>query len=295
MLKTHGRYDWTPWARRPRESWPEGRKLAVYLGVNLEHFSFGEGLGAELAPGGPAPDILNYAWRDYGNRVGAWRLLQVLDELDLPATVLLNTAMYDYAPDLVAAHRARGDEIAGHGRTNSERQSVLDETAERALIAESTALITQHEGKPPRGWLSPWIAESHTTPDLLREAGYSYTLNWCMDDQPVWMRTRAGKLLSIPYPQEVNDIPAIVARKDGAQPFADMVIEDFRERLRQTRDGLPQVMGIALHPYIIGQPYRLRAVRRALAEIATQRDAVWITTAGGVFDHCMTWPEGAIP
>jgi len=295
MLKTHARYDWTPWARRPRESWPGGRKLAVYLGVNLEHFSFGEGLGAELAPGGPAPDVLNYAWRDYGNRVGAFRLLQVLDELALPATVLPNTAMYDYAPDLVAAHRARGDEIAGHGRTNSERQSILDEAGERALIAESTALITRHEGKAPRGWLSPWIAESHVTPDLLREAGYSYTLNWCMDDQPVWMRTRAGKLLSIPYPQEVNDIPAIVARKDGAQQFADMIIEDFSERLRQTQDGLPQVMGIALHPYIIGQPYRLRALRRALAQIAAHREQVWITTAGGVFDHCMSWPEGAIP
>jgi peptidoglycan/xylan/chitin deacetylase (PgdA/CDA1 family) len=295
MLKTHGRYDWTPWARRPRESWPEGRKLAVYLGVNLEHFSFGEGLGAELAPGGPQPDILNYAWRDYGNRVGAFRLLQVLDELALPATVLLNSAMYAYAPDLVATHRARGDEIAGHGRTNSERQSVLDEAGERVLIAEATALIAQHEGKPPRGWLSPWIAESHVTPDLLREAGYAYTLNWCMDDQPVWITTRGGRLLSIPYPQEVNDIPAIVARKDGAQQFADMLLEDFRERLRQTQDGLPQVMGIALHPYLIGQPYRLRAVRRALAQIAAERDAVWITTAGGVFDHCMTWPEGAIP
>ena len=299
MLKTHGRYDWTPWARRPRESWPEGRKLAVYLGVNLEHFAFGEGLGAELAPGappgGPAPDILNYAWRDYGNRVGAFRLLQALDELALPATVLLNSEMYGYAPDLVAAHRARGDEIAGHGRTNSERQSVLDEAGERALIAEATSLITRHEGKAPRGWLSPWIAESHVTPDLLAEAGYTYTLNWCMDDQPVWMKTRRGRLLSIPYPQEVNDIPAIVARKDGAQQFADMVIEDFRERLRQTRDGLPQVMGIALHPYIIGQPYRLRALRRALAEIAAQREQVWITTAGGVYDHCMTWPEGAIP
>lgn len=295
MLKTHGRYDWTPWARRPRESWPGGRKLAVYLGVNLEHFSFGEGLGAELAPGGPAPDILNYAWRDYGNRIGAFRLLQVLDELALPATVLLNTAMYDHAPDLVAAHRARGDEIAGHGRTNSERQSVLDEAGERALIAESTALITRHEGRAPRGWLSPWIAESPVTPDLLAEAGYAYTLNWCMDDQPVWMRTRAGRLLSIPYPQEVNDIPAIVARKDGAQQFADMIIEDFSERLRQTQDGLPQVMGIALHPYIIGQPYRLRALRRALAQIAAHREQVWITTAGGVFDHCMSWPEGAIP
>jgi peptidoglycan/xylan/chitin deacetylase (PgdA/CDA1 family) len=295
MLRDHGRYDYLPWARRPRESWPGGRKLAVYLGVNLEHFAFGEGLGAELAPGGPPPDVLNYAWRDYGNRVGAWRLLQMLDELALPCTVLLNSAMYAYAPDLVAAHRARGDEIAGHGRTNSERQSVLDEAAERALIAESTALIAQHEGRAPRGWLSPWIAESPATPDLLAEAGYAYTLNWCMDDQPVWMRTRAGRLLAIPYPQEANDIPAIVARKDGAQQFADLVAEDFRERLRQVQDGIPQVMGIALHPYIVGQPYRLRALRRALSEIAARREEVWITTAGGVYDHCLTWPEGVIP
>lgn len=294
MLPSHGRYDYLPWAERPRQSWPGGRKLAVYLGVNLEHFAFGEGLGAELAPGGPQPDILNYAWRDYGNRVGAWRLLQMLDELSLPATVLLNSAMYDYAPDLVSAHRARGDEIAGHGRTNSERQSVLPEAEEAALIAESTAAITKHEGAPPRGWLSPWIAESRVTPDLLAEAGYRYTLNWCMDDQPVWMRTRAGRLLAIPYPQEANDIPSIVGRKDGAEQFADLIIADFAERMRQVADGIPQVMGIALHPYIVGQPYRLRALRRALTVIAGQREAVWITTAGGVYDHCMSWPEGSL-
>ncbi|MBK1661692.1 polysaccharide deacetylase family protein [Paracraurococcus ruber] len=283
-----------------RYAWPGGAKLAVYLGVNLEHFAFGEGLGAELAPGGPQPDVLNYAWRDYGNRVGAWRLLEMLDALRLPATVLLNSAMYDYAPDLVAAHRARGDEIAGHGRTNSERQSVLDEAAERGLIAESTAAIARHEGRPPRGWLSPWIAESRTTPDLLAEAGYRYTLNWCMDDQPVWMATRGpsapGRLLAIPYPQEANDIPSVVARKDGAEQFAAMVLADFEERLEQVaRDGIPQVMGIALHPYIIGQPYRLRALRGALSAIAARRNAVWITTAGAVYDHALTLPEGAVP
>lgn len=295
MLPSHGRYDYLPWAQRPRESWPGERKLAVYLGVNLEHFSFGEGLGAELAPGGPPPDVMNFAWRDYGNRVGAWRLLQMLDELALPATVLLNSAMYGYAPDLVAAHRARGDEIAGHGRTNSERQSILPEAEEAALIAESTAAIATHEGHPPRGWLSPWIAESSTTPDLLAEAGYAYTLNWCMDDQPVWIRTRAGRLLAIPYPQEANDIPSIIGRKDGAEQFADLIIADFTERMRQVADGLPQVMGIALHPYIMGQPFRLRALRRALTLITGQREAVWITTAGGVYDHCLTWPEGAVP
>ena len=222
------------WPERRRDwAWPNGAKLAVYLGVNLEHFAFGEGLGAELArAGGPQPDVLNYAWRDYGNRVGAWRLLELLDALRLPATVLLNSAMYDYAPELVAAHRARGDEMAGHGRTNSERQSVLDEAAERALIAESTAAIARHEGTAPRGWLSPWIAESRATPDLLAEAGYTYTLNWCMDDQPVWMATRGGgRLLAVPYPQEANDIPAIVARKDGAEQFA------AHDRRRISRNG----------------------------------------------------------
>ncbi|MFC7553012.1 hypothetical protein ACFQU7_13280 [Pseudoroseomonas wenyumeiae] len=109
------------------------------------------------------------------------------------------------------------------------------------------------------------------------------------------MNTRAGRLLAIPYPQEVNDIPAIVARKDGAAQFAEMILDDFAERLRQVRDGKPQVMGIALHPYLIGQPYRLRALRRALATIAAAREEVWITTAGGILDHVAALPEGTVP
>jgi allantoinase len=296
MLPTHGRYDYTAWQGRTPYAWPGGAKLAVYLGVNLEHFAFGEGLGAELAPGGPQPDVLNFAWRDYGNRVGGWRLLDLLDEVAMPATVLLNSAMYDYAPDLVAAHRARGDEMAGHGRTNSERQSVLPEAEERRLIVESTEAIARHEGSAPRGWLSPWIAESRTTPDLLAEQGYRYTMNWCADDAPVWMRTRGGPLLAMPYPQEVNDIPAIVARRESADAFARMIVDDFEERLRQVRaDGLPQVMGIALHPYIIGQPHRLRVLRRALSVVAQARGDVWITTAGAVFDHVAALPAGVVP
>jgi peptidoglycan/xylan/chitin deacetylase (PgdA/CDA1 family) len=293
MLRTHGRYDYMPWPGRTPYTWPGERRLAVYLGVNLEHFAWGEGLGAELAPGGPQPDVLNYAWRDYGNRVGAWRLLELLEELRLPATVLLNSAMYAYAPELVAAHRARGDEIAGHGRTNSERQSALPESEERALVAEATAAITRAEGVAPRGWLSPWIAESLATPDLLAEAGYCYTLNWCADDAPIWHRTRHRPLLAVPYPQEVNDIPSIVARKDGARQFADMIVDDFDERMRQVRDGLPQVMGIALHPYIVGQPYRMRALRRALAHVAA--GGAWIATAGAVFDHVAALPPGTVP
>ena len=138
-LRTHDRYDYVPLRGRADYTWPAGRRLAVYFALNLEHFSYGEGLGAELAPGGPHPDILNYAWRDYGNRVGAWYMLDAFDALRLPMAALVNSAMYDYAPELVAACRARGDEIVGHGRTNAERQGVLGEADERALIAEATS------------------------------------------------------------------------------------------------------------------------------------------------------------
>jgi allantoinase len=242
--------------------------------------------------------VLNYAWRDYGNRVGAWRLLELLDELRLPATVLLNSALYDHAPELVAAFRARGDEIAGHGVTNSERQGALPEGEERALIARATGAIALHEGRRPAGWLGPWISESRATPDLLAEAGYEYLLDWCHDDQPVWLATRAGPILAVPYPQELNDIPAVVARKVGASEFADMVVDQLDEMLEQA-GRQPLVTGLALHAYIVGQPHRLRHLRRALrhvvARAAEPGTRLWATTAGAVSRHVRALPPGVVP
>ncbi|WP_375408824.1 polysaccharide deacetylase family protein [uncultured Methylobacterium sp.] len=286
----HGRYGYNALPSRPVYDWPGGKRLAVYVALNLETFDFGSGLGAELAPGGPQPDVLNYAWRDWGNRVGAWRIRDLLDALAMPASILVNSRLYGDCPGLVEAFRARGDEIVAHGRTNAERQGVLDEAAERALIGEATDILARHEGRAPAGWLGPWISQSHVTPDLLAEAGYRYLLDWAHDDQPVWLTTRGGgRILSVPYPQELNDIPSIVARKDSAQDFADMIVDAFDEMLEQSQ-AAPLVMGIALHPYIVGQPHRLRPLRAALAHIASHRDGVWLTTAGGIADHAAAIP-----
>ena len=294
-LRTHDRYDYVPLRGRADYSWPAGRCLAVYFALNLEHFSYGEGLGAELAPGGPHPDILNYAWRDYGNRVGAWYMLDAFDALRLPMATLANSAMYDYAPELVAACRARGDEIVGHGRTNAERQGVLAESDERALIAEATSRLTEAEGRAPEGWLGPWISHSHVTPDLLAEAGYRYLLDWCMDDQPIWFRCRGGRrILSVPYPQEVNDIPQIAGRKIGGDAFADIIVDQFDEMLELSQER-PLVMGVALHAYLVGQPHRLRHLKRALSHIAKHRDRIWLTTPGAIARHCLSLPAGIVP
>ena len=294
-LKSHDRYGYSAISRRPVYDWPGGKRLAVYIGLNLEHFAFGEGLGAHLVPPFAEPDVLNYSWRDYGNRVGAWRMLELFDALDFPASVLVNTALYAHCPELVAAFRNRGDEIVGHGRTNSERQGSLDEESERALIEEATARIAKEEGRAPAGWLGPWISESTVTPDLLAEAGYSYVLDWGMDDQPVYLRVRnGGRILAMPYPQELNDIPAIVRRNVGGGEFADMIIDTFDEMFEQSARQ-PLVMGIALHAYIVGYPHRLRHLRRALAHIASHRESIWITTAGAIAAHCAALPQGIVP
>jgi peptidoglycan/xylan/chitin deacetylase (PgdA/CDA1 family) len=286
LLPDHGRFAYRGIKDRPVFDWPNGTRLAVYIGLNLEHFAFASGLGAELAPAAGQPDVLNFAWREYGNRVGVWRLLDLFEEVAMPASAIVNSTIYDHCPAVMDAVRARGDEVVGHGRTNSERQGSFDEAGERTLIADATARIAAAEGAAPAGWLGPWISESTVTPDLLQEAGYSYVLDWCMDEQPVRLTTRGGSLLAVPYPQELNDIPAIVARKDSASQFADMIIDNFEEMLAQAKAG-PLVMGIALHPYIVGQPYRLRHLRRALAHIAARREEIWITRAGDIATYCL--------
>ncbi|MEM7407844.1 MAG: polysaccharide deacetylase family protein [Pseudomonadota bacterium] len=283
-LPDHGRFTYSAITERPDFCWPDGRRLAVYVALNLEHFAFGDGLGGELAPGGPAPDVLNYAWREYGNRVGVWRMLEVFDALSIPVSLLVNSEIYSHCPQVVAAFRARGDEVVGHGRSNAERQGTLAEGDERTLIEEASRVIATHEGKPPDGWLGPWISESHSTPDLLHEQGFGYVLDWCHDDQPTWLRTRTGRILSVPYPQELNDIPAIMVRRASAHEFADMIIDQFEE-MRSQAESQPLVMGIALHAYLVGQPFRLRALRRALEVLAERRDEIWLTTSGAIARH----------
>lgn len=287
LLPEHGRFDYSPITRRPDYRWPNGAGLAVYLGFNIEHFAFGEGMGASIGPASPQPDVLNYAWREYGNRVGAWRCLELFDDLQLPSAALINTALYDHCPELIAACQARGDELVGHGHTNAERQGVLPEAVERELLASCRERIERESNVAPQGWLSPWISESAHTTDLLAETGYTYTLNWCHDDQPTRMRTRSGRdFWSIPYPQELNDIPMIVARQMDGKDFAQMIVDNLDEMLRQARRQ-PLVMGIALHPYIVGQPYRLLHLRKALERIARARDEnqIWMTTPGAICGH----------
>lgn len=293
-LRDHGRYDYSPLPERPVFDWPGGRRLAFCLCNNIEIFSYRSGLGSDSATLTAPQTHRNYAWRDYGNRVGQWYLFDLLAEHGLPASHNVNSAVLREYPQILARILERGDEIVGHGRSNGERQDGLTEEDERRLITEATEEITRLAGRQPKGWMGPYFAQSEVTLDLLEEAGYEFMLDWPVDDQPVWMRTRAGHILSVPYSVELNDSPSMVFRQEAAASFERMIIDQFDEMLLQSARR-PLVFSLITHPFIIGHPYRLRALRRALTHIMAHRDDLWITTVGGVNDYIRSLPAGTVP
>ncbi|QKE92409.1 polysaccharide deacetylase family protein [Lichenicola cladoniae] len=290
MLPHHGRYGYRAITERPAYRWPGDKRLAVYVALGVECYAFGEGLVENLVPGGAAAhDVLNTSWREYGNRVGAWRILDGMNQLGLPLTILMNSAVYREAPSLAAAFRTNGCEIVAHGSSNSDTMAGMSESEEQAYIAKVTETIGAAEGRQPSGWASPWIAETPTTPDALQEAGYRYLLDWCMDDQPVWLNTRKGRLLSVPYSQEINDSSTIIGRMASASTFADMIVDQFDQLLADS-EGQPLVMSVILHSFIAGQPFRLRSILKALAHIAAAREVLWLTTPGAIADQIYADP-----
>ena len=191
----------------------------------------------------------------------------------------------------------RGDEFVGHGRTNSENlHDFRWEADEARAIEEVTETFRRHEGKPPQGWMGAGTYENPWTPDLLKEAGYEYLMDWPHDDQPIWMRTRSGPILSVPYPAELNDSPQIIHRQHTGREFCDMLVDQFEEMVEQSAQH-PLVCNISIHPFVFGYPFRLRPLRTALKHCFASRfmDRVWKCKPGDVADFCYAMEPGIIP
>lgn len=282
-------YSYTPLTARPRGTWPNGAKLAVVVCVGVESYRFGDGHTEDVLADVPAPDLVNTAWRDYGNRVGAFRLFDLLGRLGIPPTVLLNTDVYDEAPDVLEAARKVSAEIVGHGRSNSDSLPGMSPEAERAYLTDVADRIRAEEGLAPGGWSSPWLSHTPATLNLLVASGYDYLLDLRLDDQPVWLHTESGPLLAIPYAAELNDSSTMVGRSVLARDFADMVDDEFAE-LHAAAAHTPLVMSVVLHSFISGVPFRLRAVGRALERIAAA-ESVWLTTPRQIHRAVVECPE----
>jgi allantoinase len=285
------RYPYSAIIQREPLRWPNGARLAVWVIPNIEHFHIDKP-GTALRPGSvnQVPDVYNFAWRDYGLRVGIWRLMSMFDKYGVRGTVALNAEVCEHYPVVVEEGLKRGWEYMGHGLTNSQGMYGLAEDEEREVIGQTLELIAKATGQRPRGWLGPGLAETPRTPDLLAAAGVEYVGDWCADDQPFPLRVESGQLVAMPYSNELNDIPLVLHHHlSGVQLYE--TIRDQFDVLYQDGQTTGRVMGIALHPFITGVPHRAKYLDQALAYITGHRH-VWMATGSEILDAYRAQPGG---
>lgn len=262
---------------RPRLALPDGARIVLWVIVNIEEWNPLEPMPRTVltppAGGSPMPDIPNWAWHEYGNRVGFWRMLEVLDRFQIRAVLAINGgAIHAYGP-IARAALERGWEFMGHGFGQKNMQKVSDE---RADIAKTTDVIRVFSGSRPRGWLGPGLTETWETPDILVEEGYEYVCDWVLDDQPVFLNTRSRPIVSIPYTQECNDVAMMLIQHHTASEYRDRAIDQFDQLYEDSHDSA-RIMALVVHPYIMGAPHRLRYLREALAHVRSRPGVLFWT------------------
>lgn len=277
-------YSYWPIVGRPEVLWPEGRRMAFYIGLNIESFLPGSPAISVVPPKQTAVDPMNQSWRDYGTRVGIWRMIELLDETNLRATVLLNSDVCRNFPQIMEAGVARNWAWLGHGETNSRSWTDMKIDVEAAKLDGIVADIKRATGKSPKGWLGPGFSETENSLPLMAERGFTYSLDWASDDQPYPLEVEGHRMISVPYSPEINDIPSFLMRNWTAEQFAQAVLDQFKVLHRESKKRPGVVMGLCLHPFLINTPFRHLYLERMVKEIRTYDD-VWFPTTDDIADH----------
>ena len=275
-------YKYSPIVSRPKLTWPNGARIAFYVGLNIEHFHIDK--PSTSIYGGTAaliPDPLNFGWRDYGVRVGIWRMMDALDKCKMRASVLLNSEVCEHYPQIIDAGRTRNWAWLAHGKSNSIFQTGMKVDDERKYLKEVVDTVSNATGQKIKGWLGPALTETFETPRLLKELGLSYVLDWCADDQPFPL-TVPG-MMSVPYSIELNDISMFIGKSLSGEAFYQMVVDQF-DQLYKDSEKSGRVMSLCLHPFVINQPFRHKYLEKALEYIARRSD-VWLTTSDEIAEH----------
>jgi len=277
MISHLARYGYLGAANRPTLRFPDGQRIAVWIVVNHEVYELAPPIGPVRQPWPRVhPDILAYSHRDYGNRIGIWRLMEALDRCGIRGSLNVNVAAFDHFPEIAEACVSRGWEVFSHGVYNSRFLYGLSESQERAVIEDCIETISRHLGRPPRGWMGPMGTMTPRTLDLLSEYGFLYTVELFHEDVPFPVKVKTGRLVSVPYTQELNDISVIGGAGHTPAVYARMIQDQF-DRLYLEGEASATVMCIALHPFLMGQPHRIRHLEKALAYVVGHDD-VWLTT-----------------
>jgi allantoinase len=264
---------------RPRLTVPDGGRMLVWVIVNVEHWSMERAMPRTvLSPpmGQPMqPDLPNWAWHEYGMRVGFWRIHDALKNLGIIPTLAINGAVCESYPRVAHAALESGWEFMGHGYVQGPMHALENQ---QEAIMQTVNAIKAFTGKAPRGWESPGLTETSQTIDYLAEAGIEYVADWVFDDQPVWIPATPRPVLSVPYSVEINDIPMMLLQSHSASEFYDRGVAQI-DRLWQESETIPRVMAISVHPYITGAPHRIAEFERLLSYVKSKPGVVMQTGA----------------
>jgi peptidoglycan/xylan/chitin deacetylase (PgdA/CDA1 family) len=292
-------YEWSPIATRARLSWPNGASVALCVLVSLEHLEWRPPHGSFIPPGsvgyGPYPrqfQLTGVSKYEYGNRVGVFRVMDVLDKHGIRATAAIDSALALANPFLTEACLARKWEIAGHGRAYSQMITAdMDEGAERAYIGETLQELEEATGRRAAGWVGADYGESAATVRLLADFGLRYVCDWANDEQPYAMSVPGGEIVALPVAIDLDDVFTHRMRRIRIDRWARMVVEAF-ERLEQDGRENGRVLVLHVHPWLIGQPFRIRYLDEALAAIL-ERGSVWLATGSEIIDWYAAHAEPA--
>jgi peptidoglycan/xylan/chitin deacetylase (PgdA/CDA1 family) len=287
-------YEFSPISERKPLRWPKGKRLALLITLNLEYWELTQDHDGLYFAGGPSindrllparvPDFNNYTWRDYGHRVGIWRLYDVFDRAGVPASCTVNGIMCEERPQIVKAAAERGWELIAHNwiQTDNLINYRDDRAKELEVIKRTVDVIEQSTGRRPRGWLSSSLRCTVNTPGILKELGLTYHCDFMNDEQPYLIQSDRGPIVSIPYTNEVNDIGIFTRRNFTATEAFEMLKDEFDELYRAGETN-GRLMSVGLHPHIIGRAFRARAIREFL-DYAKGFDGVWWTTHSEIAD-----------
>jgi len=284
MKRDPALYDFWPYKDRPKISWPGGARIAFWVAPNIEFYELDPPLNPARKPWArPTPDILHYAQRDYGNRAGHWRMMEAMDRCGVRGSISLSVALCQHHPEIIAACVERDWEFFSHGIYNTRYCYGMDEAQERAIIEDSLETVMAATGQRIAGWLAPALTHTERTFDLLAEYGIRYTCDLFQDDQPQPVHVRKGRLISMPYSLEVNDVIAYNSYLMSPRRYGDVLKMQF-DQLYEEGGESGTVMCIPLHAYLVGHPHRVGPFADALEYITSHKD-VWVTTAREIADY----------
>lgn len=282
-MPPHDRVPYSAIVDRPPLPLPGGARLIVWTIVNVEEWNIEQPMPRTVLPPpmqqSLLPDVPNWAWHEYGMRVGFWRLRDLLRTAGVVPTLAINGSVCRSYPRVAEAAREAGWEFMGHGFRQGPMHRLPDQ---RAAIRQTIDTIEEFTGKAPRGWESPGLTETEETADLLAEEGIEYVADWVLDDQPCKLATRAGPIITLPYTLETNDVAMIAVQHHSSEELLRRIVDQF-DRLYAESAAITRIMSLSLHPYLSGVPHRIRYIEAAF-EHMSHHEGVLFWTGDRIFD-----------